>query len=118
MYFHLWSVFNCLYICLQVRIISFSVVNMTEKSRCCQLDLRWFFSMIGKKYLQELLSFLYAMQLHCLFNEIRIIIKPLTIAIFQLETVAQNLRLINDHFTTNFSNFFAIYLNTFHKTEI
>ena len=36
---------NSLYICLQeLPIISFSVVNMTEKSRCCQLDLGCFFS--------------------------------------------------------------------------
>jgi hypothetical protein len=35
---------DSLYICLQeLRIISFSVVNMTEKSRCCQLDLGRFF---------------------------------------------------------------------------
>ena len=38
-----------LYICLQDRrIIPFSVVNITEKFRCCQLDLGNFFSMIGK----------------------------------------------------------------------
>ena len=31
---------NNLHICLQeLRMISFSVVNMTEKLRCCQLDL-------------------------------------------------------------------------------
>ena len=57
---------------------------MTEKSRCCQLDLGRFFSMTGKNCLQELLSFLYALQLHCLFDEIGIIFEPLTIAIFQL----------------------------------
>ena len=58
---------NSLYICLQeLRIISFSVVNMTKKLRCCQLDLGRFFYMIGKTCLQELLSILYAMQLHCI----------------------------------------------------
>jgi hypothetical protein len=46
-----------LYIRLQeLRIISFSVVNLTEKSRCCQLDLGRFFSMIGKNCLQDLLE--------------------------------------------------------------
>ena len=45
-----------LYICLQeLRIISFSVVNMTEKSRCCQLDLGHFFCMIGKIYSKEII---------------------------------------------------------------
>ena len=35
---------HSLYICLQeLRIISFSLVNMTEKLRCCQLDLGLFF---------------------------------------------------------------------------
>jgi hypothetical protein len=35
---------NSLYICLQDRqIISFSVVNITEKLRCCQRDLGHFF---------------------------------------------------------------------------
>ena len=33
---------------------------------------------------RKLLSFLYAIQLHCLFDEIRIIVVPLTIAIFHL----------------------------------
>ena len=47
---HIYS----LYICLQeLRIISFSVVNMTEKLRRCQLDLGCFFSMIGKIYSKE-----------------------------------------------------------------
>ena len=78
---------SSLYICLQDRrIISFSVVNITEKLRCCQLDLGHFFSMIGKNSLiwQKILSFLYAIQLHCLFGDIRIIFDPLTIANFQL----------------------------------
>ena len=45
---------DSLYICLQeLRIISFSVVNMTEKLRCCQLDLGHFFSMIGNIYSKE-----------------------------------------------------------------
>ena len=44
---------NSLYIRLQeLRIISFSVVNMTEKLQCCQLDLG-FFSVIGKIYSKE-----------------------------------------------------------------
>ena len=44
---------NSLYICLQDRlIISFSVVNVTEKLRCCQLHLGHFFSMIGKSCLR------------------------------------------------------------------
>ena len=30
-------------VCRYVRAISFSVVNITEKLRCCQLDLGWFF---------------------------------------------------------------------------
>ena len=45
---------NSLYICLQeLWIISFSVVNKTEKLRCCQNDLGHFFSVIGKIYLKE-----------------------------------------------------------------
>ena len=32
----------------ELRIISFSVVNMTEKPQCCRLDLGRFISMIGK----------------------------------------------------------------------
>ena len=53
-YRSIWN-FDSLYICLQDgRIISFSVVNITEKLRCCQLDLGHFFSMIGKNCLRKL----------------------------------------------------------------
>ena len=45
------SIIACLYICLhELWIILYSVVNMTEKSRCCQLDLGQIFSMIGTIY--------------------------------------------------------------------
>ena len=50
-----WNLIACIvYICLQeLRIISFSVVNLIENSRCCQLDLGHFFSVIGKIYSKE-----------------------------------------------------------------
>ena len=37
---------------------------------------------------------------------------------FIVEGESQNLRLINHHFTTISSHFFAISINIFHKTEI
>ena len=102
------SNFNSLQICLQDRrIISFSVVNITEKLRCHQFDLGHFFwhewkelfqkkTKLGKNFIQRerkknnsliwqiLLIFLYAIQLPCLFDEIRIIFEPLAIKNFQL----------------------------------
>ena len=38
--------------------------------------------------------------------------------LFNLEIVNQNLRLTNGHFTTISSQFSAIYMNIFHKTEV
>ena len=66
---------HSLYICLQeLRIISFSVVNMTERSwpfnsskiTLISNSMIWFFN--GLFWLESL-SFLYAIQLHCWFDE-------------------------------------------------
>jgi hypothetical protein len=114
----MWWTYS-LYICLQeLRIISFSVVNMTEKLRCCQLDLGCFLA--WKELFTAIINFsvCHAIWLHCLiflvkFNwffffmipsnkwncyldltriEIRIIFEPLEIAIFQL-CLLPNMRL-------------------------
>ena len=53
-----YVIFNNLSICLQVlQIISFSVVNMTEKLRCCQPDLwRVFLTKHGKDLFEGILK--------------------------------------------------------------
>ena len=58
--------------CLEAREAGFLVLNIIAT----------LFGMVFLEFSQILA--LYAIQLHCLFDEIRIIFKPLTIAIFQL----------------------------------
>jgi hypothetical protein len=51
-------------------------------------------------------------------NELYFCVKRYPINNIKLEGVSQNLRMLNGHFKTTSDNFFANFMNRFHKNEV